>query len=172
MSPEIQSLVDQTKANFNKITETFERMTEEKLFSPSADKWSPAQHFQHLIIATRTSTAAFVLPKFIVRLVGGTSNASRTYDQLVSDYRNKLNSGAKASGRYIPRSINASIGKEKLMIRWHKATTLYLQALSNQKDIHSLEKTAVKHPILQKISLVELAYFNIYHTEHHHQLIN
>lgn len=171
MSPEIKPLVDRAKNHFDRLTSTIDRMSDEELFSQPTGKWSPAQHLQHLIIATKTSTAAFALPKFIVRLVGGTTKSSRTYDQLVADYREKLQGGAKASGRYIPNEIDKSVGKEKLLLRWNKATTLYLQSLGNQNDIDSLRKVAVKHPILQKISLLELAYFTIYHTEHHLNLI-
>jgi hypothetical protein len=143
MIPEIKPLADRAKHHFDRLTSTIDRMSDEELFSQPTGKWSSAQHLQHLIIATKTSTAAFALPKFIVRLVG----------------------------RYIPNEIDKSVGKEKLLLRWHKATTLYLQSLGNQKDINSLKKIAVKHPILQKISLLELAYFTIYHTEHHLNLI-
>ena len=167
MSPEIKSLVDRTKSNFDRLTSIINRMSDDELFTQPFQKWSPAQHLQHLVIAIKTSTAAFSLPKFIVRLVGGTVKSSRTYDELVSDYLEKLQEGAKASGRYIPGEIDQSVSKEKLILRWQKHTILYLKALENQKNSDTLKKIAVKHPILQKISLIELAYFTIYHTEHH-----
>lgn len=171
MRPEINELADRTKHNFDTLTGIINRMSEEQFFSQPSGKWSPAQHLQHLIIATKMSTAAFALPGFIVRLVGGTIKSSRTYDQLVADYREKLQEGAKASGRYIPNEIDKRVGKEKLLLRWHKATAQYLLAIRNQKEIDALTRIAVKHPILHKISLLELAYFTIYHTEHHSNLI-
>lgn len=171
MIPEIKALVEQSNSHFEKLTNTINRIPEEKLFLQVGEKWSPAQHLQHLIIATRTSTAAFALPKFIVRLIGGKVSGSRSYDNLVTYYQQLLVEGAKASGRYIPRGISSHTTKEALIIRWNQATHLYIEALSKQKKMDSLETIAVKHPILKKISLLELAYFTIYHTEHHCRLI-
>lgn len=172
MPPEIQALVAKSKKKFDVLSALIEQMPDEDLFHQKSGKWSAAQHLQHLVISTKVSTAAFALPKFLVRLVGGHANTSRSYDHLVSDYQQLLNQGGVATGRYIPREINRETGKKKLLERWSKVSSQYLRVLSQQNKLDSLQKIAVKHPLLGKISLLELAYFTIYHTEHHTKAIS
>jgi hypothetical protein len=137
-------------------------------FHQPSDKWSPAQQVRHLITATNTARVAFVLPKFIVRWIGGKPNRpSRTYDELVAKYKSKLQQGGKAQGRYIPKPIPASYGKDRLLKSF--ATSMQLIAMTIQRNWNDdqLDKYIVPHPLLGKITLRELCYFTIYHTEHH-----
>lgn len=164
----IEKIIIKSQEAFNHLVSVCDTIPEEQFFLPPAEKWSPAQHLQHLIISTRTSTAAFALPKFIVRWVGGRATApSRTYEELVDTYKQILSAGGKATGRYIPRPIAANMGKEKLIIRWKKVSDEYLSAIKKNRKDHELDKYVVKHPLLGKITLRELGYFTIYHTYHH-----
>jgi len=71
---------------------------------------------QHLIISTNTSSLAWNLPLFLVRLIGGTPNRnSRTYDELKDKYYQKLSEGGRASSRFVPKPIEIKYGKQKLL---------------------------------------------------------
>lgn len=168
----LEKIISKSEQAFKQFSETCEQIPPETFFKQPESKWSIAQHVQHLIISTRTSTAAFALPKFIVRLVGGRARrASLDYDALVKVYLSKLAQGGKASGRYIPKKINTNIPKEKLLHNWEQATATYLHALKANLKKDQLDLYQVPHPLIGKITLRELAYFNIYHTLHHLQAI-
>lgn len=143
-------------------------LSEVDFFYQPDNKWSPAQQVRHLTIATKTSLLAFTLPKFIVRWVGGKPNRpSRTYDELVAKYKLKLEQGGKSTKRYIPKPISADIGKEPLLNAFHAAMKKMSTALHNKWKEDEPEKYIVGHPLLGRITVRELGYFNIYHTLHH-----
>lgn len=141
-------------------------------FEEKDGQWSIAQHLQHLVISTKTATAAYALPRFLVRLYGGKpGRPSQSFAQLVADYQDLLKAGGKATGRYIPKHFKPNSNKEELIRQWRQFTTIYLQALrKNWKDAQ-LDHYVVKHPLLGKITLRELCYFTIYHTDHHLNIV-
>lgn len=143
-------------------------LSEVDFFYQPDGKWSPAQQIRHLTTATRHSLLAFTLPKFLVRTVGGKPNRpSRTYDELVAKYKLKLEQGGKASKRYIPKPVSADIGKYTLLNAFHASMKKMSTALNKKWKEHQPDLYTVPHPLLGKITIRELGYFNIYHTLHH-----
>ena len=131
-------------------------------------KWSPAQQVKHLIEATNMARLVFALPKLIVRWYAGKPNrSSRTYDQLVDKYKSKLEQGGKASGRYIPKPISASYGKQKLLTGFEHSMNRMQQAIKRNWKEPQPDQYIAPHPLLGKITLRELGYFTIHHTYHH-----
>ncbi len=157
---------------FNRFSETYNSIPEITVFKRPENKWSVAENMQHLIISTNTTSLAYWLPKFLVRLIGGTPNrASRTFDEVKDKYYKKLNDGGKASGRFVPKPIEIKYGKEKLMDNWNKATAKFISALTRNRTEKDLDSYLVRHPLLGFITLRELCYFTIFHTAHHLQTI-
>lgn len=153
---------------FNQFSETCNSMDEAMLFKKPPEKWSAAENVQHLIISTNITTLAYRLPKFIVKLIGGRPNrASRSYEELKEKYYKKLADGGKASGLFVPKPIEIKYGKQKLMLNWQKATEGFINALSKNRKEQDLDRYLAKHPLLGPITLRELGYFTIFHTEHH-----
>lgn len=155
-----------------KIFAQFEKacadMPEAAFFERPAEKWSVAENLQHLIVSTNTSTLAYSLPKFLVKWIGGTPNRpAYNFEELSAKYHKKLDEGAKASGRYIPKPIEVKYGREKLLTNWQKACTKFISALDNNRTEEDLDNYLVKHPLLGRITLRELGYFTIFHTAHH-----
>jgi hypothetical protein len=135
---------------FVQFSETCNSIDETVLFKRPVNKWSAAENIQHLIISTNTTSLAYWLPEFVVRWIGGTPDrASRTYDEVKDKYYKKLKEGGRASGRFVPKPIEIKYGR-------------------TEKD---LDNYLVKHPLLGRITLRELGYFTIFHTEHHLQSI-
>jgi hypothetical protein len=152
----------------SQLTGFCDSLSEVDFFYQPDGKWSPAQQVRHLTIATKTSLLAFTLPKFLVRRVGGKPNRpSRTYDELVAKYKLKLEQGGKASKRYIPKPVSADIGKDILLNGFHASMKKMSTALHNKWKEHQPDLYIVPHPLLGKITIRELGYFNIYHTLHH-----
>jgi uncharacterized damage-inducible protein DinB len=143
-------------------------LTEEQFFMQPPGKWSAAQQAKHLVTATNTARYAFTLPAFIVRLVGGKPNrASRTYDELVTKYKLKLEQGGRAGKRYIPKPIPPSYGKEKLLKQFGDAMQKFGTSITKNRTDATLDQYLAPHPLLGKITLRELCYFTIYHIYHH-----
>jgi len=143
-------------------------LSEVDFFYQPDGKWSPAQQVRHLTIATKTSLLAFTLPKFIVRSVGGKPNrASRTYDELVAKYKLKLQQGGRAGKRYIPKPISADIGTHTLLNAFYASMKRMSTAINKKWKEDQPDQYIVGHPLLGKITIRELGYFNIYHTLHH-----
>lgn len=164
----LEKIITRSQEAFRELTKKCEEISEDDFFFQPEEKWSIAQHLQHLIISTKTSTAAFALPKFIVRWVGGKPNRpSRTFEELVEKYKRKLSEGGKAKGRYIPKKISPSLGKNTMINRWEKISGEYLRAIKQHWKNEQLDQYIVPHPLLGKITLRELGYFTIYHTYHH-----
>jgi hypothetical protein len=166
-------IITATEKIFSSFTSYCNTIDENTFFDKPTTKWSVAENVQHLIVSTNTSTLAYSLPKFLVRWVGGKPNRqSKTYEELVTKYKNKLAEGGAASGRFIPKPITINFGKEKLMYNWSKVTTRHIAAIQKNRTEDDLDNYLVKHPLLGRITLRELCYFTIYHTQHHLNIIS
>ena len=165
-------IITDAEKNFNRFSETCNSMDEELFFKKPTDKWSAAENIQHLIISTKMTALAYRLPKIIVRLFAGKPNrSSRPFNELKDKYYKKLADGGRASGVFVPKPMEIKYGKLKLMDNWQNATTAYLLALSKNRTEKDLDNYLAKHPLLGRITLRELCYFTIFHTEHHLQAI-
>ena len=163
-------IIPATQAIFNAFSVTCSSMDTAPFFERPDGKWSVAENMQHLIISTNTSTLAYALPKFLVRWIGGRPNrGSRTYEEILAKYNRRLEEGGKASSRFVPKPIEVKYGKEKLIGNWKKVTEKFIAALKNRRTENDLDNYLVKHPLLGRITLRELCYFTIFHTEHHLQ---
>jgi hypothetical protein len=145
---------------------------EQLFFNQPAEKWSIAQNVAHLTTAANMTRLAYQLPKFIVRVYGGTPNRqSRSYEELVTKYKTKLQEGGKASGLYIPKNVESSKGKEQVISQFKKAMFKLNRAFRKNWKEEQLDDYLAPHPLLGKLTLRELGYFTIYHTIHHDSII-
>ena len=147
-------------------------INDELFYTQPGDKWSVAENVAHLIIATKSTITAYILPKFIVRWYAGKPNRpSRSYDELVAKYQLKLKNGGKAGGRFIPKQISNHQGKENLLQDFSTAMKKLVTAIQYKWNDNQLDQYIAPHPLLGKITLRELCYFTIYHTYHHLDII-
>ncbi len=165
-------IITAAESIFAGFSESCNSIDELAFFTRCNEKWTVAENVQHLIISTNTSSLAWYLPKFMVRWIGGTPNRnSRTYDELKDKYYKKLSDGGRASGRFVPKPIEIKYGKQKLMDNWNNAAGKFTRSLAKNRTEKDLDAYLVKHPLLGRITLRELGYFTIFHTEHHLQSI-
>lgn len=154
------------------LVDTCKGIDEELFFRQPKEKWSIAQNVKHLTISANTTRLAYSLPKFIVKIYGGKPNRpSRSYDEVVNKYQLKLQQGGKASGIYIPKIINPATGKTNLLQTFIRSAEKLSAAIQLKNNETQLDQYIIPHPLLGKITLRELAFFTIYHTQHHHQII-
>src|ERR1700754_5264936 len=163
-----EEIIAASESIFQQFTDYCRSIPDPTFFLQPSEKWSIAQEVQHLTTSVHSTTLAYNLPKFIVRLIAGKPNRpSRSYDGLVERYKEKLAAGGKAGGRYIPKPVPFSTGKSYMLEKWEKTTQRYLRILKKQTTNDQLDRYIAPHPLLGKITLRELCYFTIYHTEHH-----
>lgn len=167
-----EEIIQQLKAAANETIIYCSAVSDDSFFHQPETKWSIAQDIAHLTTAANSSRLAYTLPKFIVRLYMGKPNRpSRSYDELVEKYKSKLENGGRASGRFVPKPIVPEKGKQLLLDDFLKAMNKLATAIEKKWNTNQLDKYIAPHPLLGKITLRELGYFNIYHTWHHLALI-
>lgn len=163
-----EEIISASEKTFFQLTDYCSSLNDTDFIKPFGDKWSVAENVQHLILSTKTTSLAFWLPKFIVRWMAGKPNrSSRTFEDLQTKYNNKLADGGRASSRFVPKSKEIIYSKQKLLNNWKATTTNYLHALTKNRNENDLDAYLVKHPLLGRITLRELCYFTIFHTQHH-----
>ncbi len=157
---------------FKQLSNACNGFDELLFFKRPPNKWSGAENLQHLIISTNMTTLAYALPRFVVRWMAGKPNRnSKTFEEVKNKYYTKLSEGGRASGRFIPKPIEIKYGKQRLVDNWNTCTAKFIKALDKKRTEKDLDNYLVKHPLLGRITLRELCYFTIFHTEHHLQSI-
>lgn len=137
-------------------------------FRQPTEKWSVAQNVTHLITSANMTRLAYRLPKFMVRIYSGKPNRpSRSYDELVAKYKLKLEQGGRASGRFVAKPVSQKKGKEFILHTFDTGMEKLVNTIQTKWDDTQLDEYLAPHPLLGKITLRELCYFTIYHTEHH-----
>lgn len=129
-------------------------------------KWSAGQHLDHLILSVAPINQALYLPKFMLGwIIGKANRPSRTYTELVQKYQDKLAMGGVAPSQFVPKPVPLS-QKQKLLKKYfnHRVQLTKHILRCSESD---LDTYIAPHPLLGKITLRELMYFTIYHTEHH-----
>ncbi len=133
-------------------------------------KWSPAQQLDHILRSVRPVHMAMGLPKWFLRIAFGKPNRpARSYEGLVQRYQEKLATGGRASGRFVPTAAPSSSVQQM-------STTLrdLIARLSGRIDRWSdedLDNTLLPHPLLGKLTVREMLFFTIHHVQHHHRLV-
>lgn len=162
----IQRTIAETRQVFHDIEAFIVKHSDIDLLQASHGKWNSAQQVEHLIISQKMTNVAFKVPGLIVGfLYGKTDKGSRTYDEVVAEYQRHLANGAKSTKEYEPK-LALPLDKQKLAATYKGHGESYLAALGSKTD-KELDALQVKHPILGKLTLLELAYFTLYHNRHH-----
>jgi len=165
-----EEIIKASKKIFSDFSDTCLQISDKEFFFQPAEKWSIAQNVDHITRSVKTTRLAYALPKIVIRTLFGKANRpSRTYEELVSKYKLKLEQGGKASGRYLPKT---NLSKKLFFIqKWQKENEKYLEAIELKWNDDLLDHYIAPHPLLGKLTLRELCYFTIYHTEHHLNII-
>jgi hypothetical protein len=150
------------------FTDYIETVPDDLFILSQNEKWTPAQHLDHLIRSVRPVVLAFTLPKFLLRLFFGKSNRPlRTYDEVVHKYIQKLADGVKATGVFIPPPVPLS--QRKVLTLKLNAAASKLASLVEASSEKDLDTYLLPHPAMGKMTLREMIYFTIYHVNHHHK---
>lgn len=133
------------------------------------EKWSAGEQLAHIYLSVKPLRQALSLPKFLPKLLFGKANRpSKSYDELVNKYKDKLAQGGRASGGYVPKPVSFN-ERNKLQTRVIQEIKL-LEKKINRFNETDLDRYILPHPLLGKLTLREMLYFTIYHVLHHTEL--
>ncbi len=144
-------------------------LNDEQFMGSINNKWSAGQQLQHIYLSVKPLTQALLLPRFVLHLLFGKANRpSKIYEALIQKYKDKLTSGGRATGRFIPAAVDVNKKDELLKKLENSIKKLSAQILQYKEQ--ELDILILPHPLLGKITLREMMYFTIYHVEHHHAI--
>ena len=165
-----KEIAELLQKNHQEFIDLIKGLKEEDFCYAPTDKWSAAQQLDHLVRSVQPVNMAIALPKMILQLLFGKANRpSKTYDELIAKYQNKIQEGAKASGRFIPPTVGLA-QKENLLKRLGELVNSLSKKTSGQSE-ESLDKYILPHPLLGKLTLREMLYFTAYHVHHHQSIV-
>ncbi len=165
-----QEIVQHLKVNHQNLIQLIESLNKEDFEKLVDDKWTPGQQAEHIFKSVNPVVLALKLPKFLLKLFFSTNNRkSKTYDELVSKYNQKLAIGGKATKRFIPKNI--PFEHKEILIGKIKNTVERLCTLTLKLDEKDLDIYVLPHPLLGKLTLREMLFFTIHHVTHHQQSI-
>ncbi len=139
----------------------------EKDFTFSKDgKWTAGQQLDHVFRSVSPLVQAFMLPKFVPGLLFGKANRpSKSYDELVSRYKEKLANGGVATGQFVPPAI--SYDKKEELSKQLNSKVEKLCRQVNSFSEQQLDEYILPHPLLGKLTVREMLYFTMHHVNQH-----
>lgn len=141
----------------------------EPFFAAPAGVWSPAENLVHLIRSAKPVALALRIPKVVLRLrFGRMQQPSRSFAAMRAAYVDvALAGGAVAGGAFIPQVTGSGREvKQRILTGWNGAGRRLEQELAGWSE-EALDRLALPHPLLGKLSVREMLFFTLYHTMHH-----
>ncbi len=132
----------------------------------ASGKWSAGQHADHLVKSTSPLRQGLDMPKIALRTTFGINNRTeKSFNELVKKYKIKLSEGGRAGGRFLPKEIKNEQKSE--LIEQLKKELEGLKNIMEKWDEKKMSKFILPHPLLGKLTIREMMFFTVYHTEHH-----
>jgi hypothetical protein len=153
-------IVAELGESFNSLCEAGKSVSDSAFNVSKDNKWTAAENLAHLVLATKMTSLAFTLPKFLQP-----ARTSHPYSKVVDNYHKKLEAGATATGVYVPK--HTDYRKYELTKKLDGEGQKLIAALDKKWNDEQLDRYQVSHPILGLLTVRELAYFTIYHNGHH-----
>lgn len=159
------------------VTADIRRMTEAQFCNGSAKSWSAADYLKHLLLSIKPMTKAMGFPAAVLeKQFDRSGRPSRTYAEVVSAYKKRLDEGIRAEDfdRVVPIFYRFPEGttdeKAYLIDSWNETHQRLVAATEawSEADLDSLQ---IPHPAVGMLTLREMLFFTIYHnTLHWHDM--
>ena len=160
------------QAAHSEFAASLKGMSDEAFVQPTGPgKWTPGQHLDHLCRSVFPVLVALRLPGWFRRaMFGKADRPSRTYEELLSRYQQRLAQGGRASGPYVPGAVPLQ-RREGLLRRLAKLAR-QLDRATARLDESTLDREILPHPLLGTLTLREMLCFTAFHADHHERLLN
>jgi hypothetical protein len=164
-------LIEAMNENHQRFSNYMNILTESEYLYAMPGKWSAGQQLDHIVRSTKPLILAARLPHFILKLIFGTATRpSKSFEELVKKYEDKIAEGAKATGSFIPPII--SFEQKDALIKELKSIIAKINNGIEKFSEEELDTCLLPHPLLGKVTFREMIYFTINHVDHHHYNID
>ncbi len=142
---------------------------DEAFFAAQGEHWSPAGHLRHLNKSVAAVAGGVKQPRIALLAFGRSSAGSREYGEIVALYRAALEAGAEA-GPYGPSDsvpdLTPEVWRRQIMQRWEDSCRRLAKAVLGWSE-PQLDVYRLPHPLIGRLTLRELLWWNLYHNLHH-----
>ena len=161
-------LIENLKKVQHELADTLTQTSAKVWNEDKGEKWNTAAHAEHLLNSIKPLNQAFILPKFVFRYKFGTPNrVSRSYDELIKRYLEKLQNKTFPNGNPFGPKPNKNYSQQGLIDALNKEYEKLGNKLAKNWTEEQLENYLLPHPLLGKITIREMIMFTIYHSQHH-----
>ena len=165
-----KEIVAALSAEVMQVVEWASQLSQEKFFESIDNKWSTGEQIEHLRKSSSPLAKALAKPKFILRIVVGKANRpSRSYEEVANKYKLKLGVQSIPRNRFYP-DIDEKMSM-KIVLDRYLATSEKLVKVMAKWHESELDHYILPHPLLGKLTVREMLFFTIYHTQHHFKSI-
>lgn len=133
------------------------------------EKWTVAEHLQHLILSSKPVASALKVSKMRLLAMGVNIKSPKSYPTLLQLYKEILQGGQKAPAPYVPKERDIA-NKQVLIENWDRVGRKLVNRLDDWGETQ-LNRFQLPHPAFGKISVREMMFATIFHTRHHHKAI-
>lgn len=165
---EIKARLEESYDHFLKF---IGNLSEDEFDYAPEGKWSAGQQADHLIKSTKPLIQALGIPKFMIKYKFGKANRpSRTYDELVERYKQKLTTmEGDPPSSFVPKKL---VFKDyDRLAKQQKEIIEKIEDKLIKWSEDQLDEYIFPHPLLGKVTVREMLYFTIYHAEHHQNVV-
>ncbi len=140
---------------------------EEAFSFSAAEKWNAGQQLDHIARSVTPVNNAMDLPDdFLREKFGEAGRVSRTFEELVQYYQQKLAEGGKASGPFVPPPAIAFADRTALLENLRGTVSALSEKITKSTE-EKLDRYQLPHPLLGMLTIREMLYFTTYHVTHH-----
>jgi len=162
-------IIERLRENHLRLADMVSALSEEDFDAAPPGKWTAGQQLVHIYLSLKPLTTALGLPKIGLKAFGSPQRPSLDYDAVVAKYHEALANGGKAPGKFVPDAVSYR-DKDALTDKL-KGNLAKLVSHLDKYSEGDLDKYQLPHPLLGKMTLREMLYFTIYHSEHHHKVV-
>lgn len=155
---------DALNARGAEVTAFFAALPTQDFTRAAPERWSAAQHLDHLIRSHRVLALVLSMPRDRFGWGQRTPPDSRSAAELQAAYLEALRGGVKASGRFLPDPQGT---QAELVQTYRDSVALlehHLTAYCTDTELHG---ATLPHPALGEVTLAEMLHFTLYHDLHH-----
>lgn len=150
----------------------FGSLGDDEIVLRSGDAWTPLEQLAHLNTSVSGVARGFAMPRWLLRLRFGRVRAdSRSFDEVRAVYRATLAGGAGATDAFVPSRRDPAaeeVGarRAETSSRWRRVNARLKENLEKWSE-RQLDRVALPHPLLGKLTAREMLFFTVYHNRHH-----
>jgi len=162
-----EEILNGLESSFSNILAWIEEQPIDKINKEIIEgKWTIAGHYVHLIKSARAVTRGLKMPRIGLRGMFGVNNREeRTFDGLREKYEAAIAPGITAGPDFIAKP--GKVYEKEDLIKQIKEELDQFKSIVPKWSEKDLSKYIVPHPAIGKVTLREILFFTIFHTDIH-----